>query len=152
MYANGTYNNTTSNPHNPYDPPQTITAGLNTTDEMFLVYFHYLAYEEGDENVDLEALTTLSTGELISNENSQVSVYPNPAEQEMTFDLGIQTTLKASLYIYNAQGGLIDKVLDRAVVNPSDKITWEVSGIAPGAYYYSLILDGKPDSGVLVVK
>ena len=46
----GVYDNTATNEHNPNNPPVMVTAGLNTNDEMFLVYFHYMLYQNGDEN------------------------------------------------------------------------------------------------------
>jgi len=58
MYARGIYDNTSNNSHNPNSPPQNITAGLNTSDEMFLVYFHYMVYQPGDEFINVDSLTT----------------------------------------------------------------------------------------------
>ena len=47
----GVYDNTVWNPLNPNDPPQEVTYGSLTTDEMFLVYFIWAAYQEGDEEL-----------------------------------------------------------------------------------------------------
>ena len=55
-----TFDNTSDNKNNPFDPPQTISerydregAGMRTTDEMFQFIITYLDYEEGDEKVSL---------------------------------------------------------------------------------------------------
>jgi mono/diheme cytochrome c family protein len=53
LEAQALYDNTTDNPDNPYNPPRTIVAGENTTDEMMLVYFTFAGYQAGDENLDL---------------------------------------------------------------------------------------------------
>ena len=41
VVGTATYDNTAGNPHNPNTPPQTICAGFNTTDEMFVIYYLY---------------------------------------------------------------------------------------------------------------
>jgi hypothetical protein len=43
------YDNTSSNPNNPSLPPQNVSAGESTNDEMFLVFFAYMPYLTGDE-------------------------------------------------------------------------------------------------------
>lgn len=45
------YDNTTNNPENPSDPPNNVSAGEGTNDEMMLVFFAYLSYQAGDENI-----------------------------------------------------------------------------------------------------
>jgi hypothetical protein len=66
IHAYGTFDNTTSNPNNPYNPPQTIKEGeelqgMGTTSEMFQLIMSYMPYKKGDENIDLTQ--TLSKGE-----------------------------------------------------------------------------------------
>ena len=41
LYGEATYDNTANNPNNPNDPPQQVTLGEATTDEMMLFYFAY---------------------------------------------------------------------------------------------------------------
>ncbi|MBI3500899.1 MAG: T9SS type A sorting domain-containing protein [Bacteroidetes bacterium] len=55
------YNNTSSNPNNPYSPPQTIYSGYATTDEMLFDGFLWLNYQTGDENIDIGALLANDT-------------------------------------------------------------------------------------------
>lgn len=59
IHVYGSFDNTNSNPNNPYHPPQTITQGngvesMKTSEEMFQFIFTYMAYKEGDEKIDLE--------------------------------------------------------------------------------------------------
>jgi hypothetical protein len=59
IHVYGTYDNTNSNPNNPFHPPRTITEGngvesMKTSEEMFQFIFTYMAYKEGDEKMDLE--------------------------------------------------------------------------------------------------
>ncbi|OWY23393.1 hypothetical protein C7N43_03295 [Sphingobacteriales bacterium UPWRP_1] len=54
LKAEAVYDNTIANPHNPNNPPQPVSAGEATTDEMMLVFFTYLSYQTGDENIVLD--------------------------------------------------------------------------------------------------
>ncbi len=57
IYAEGTYDNTTNNPLNPFNPPQTVSeknGSMKVTDEMFQFIMTYLPYQQGDENISLE--------------------------------------------------------------------------------------------------
>jgi len=51
LWAEATYDNTSANPDNPVSPPQLVTAGENTTNEMMIVFFVYTSYHTGDENI-----------------------------------------------------------------------------------------------------
>jgi len=153
LYSNGTYNNTNSNPHNPNDPPQDIQPGLNTSDEMFLVYFHFTPYEDGDEDMDIESLVSLSTEELISVSDSKIRVFPNPASDEVMLNLALTNTSRVSLYIYDHAGQLVDKVIDKQDLTPErSQVKWNTTEVSSGMYYYSALIDGTPVSGSLVVR
>ena len=60
IVVDATFDNTSNNKNNPFDPPQTVSerydregAGMRTTDEMFQFIITYLDYKEGDEEVSL---------------------------------------------------------------------------------------------------
>lgn len=58
VHVYGTFDNTTSNPNNPNQPPKMVTQGegvrsMQTTQEMFQFIFTYLPYKDGDEKIDL---------------------------------------------------------------------------------------------------
>ena len=155
FYANGTYNNTSSNPHNPNDPPQNVQAGLNTSDEMFLVYFHYLSYEEGDEDINLTDLTALpaSMTEVVFENNGAISVYPNPVSETVNFTFDLNSTSNTSLYVYDGLGSLVSKVIDReSVVRGASEYSMDVSILNSGVYYYSLRIDGDLKAGKFIVE
>ncbi len=47
--AEAVYDNRDTNPNNPTIPPVTVTAGEETVDEMFLVFFAYMPFQSGDQ-------------------------------------------------------------------------------------------------------
>ena len=144
LKAYGTYDNTASNIHNPFSPPQAVQFGLNTTDEMFVTYLQYLPYVEGDEFHDLSDLTAVELQELTSDGLSSINAYPNPFLKEgvnLVFeDVKLQN---AKVIIYNARG---EKVKVFGAVD-SNKIFWDgMSNNRPvpaGVYYVSGNINGN---------
>lgn len=62
IVAEATFDNTSNNLNNPYDPPRTIKerfefegGSMRTTDEMFQFILTYIPYESGDETIDMTA-------------------------------------------------------------------------------------------------
>lgn len=56
IHAEAVFDNRSSNPNNPFNPPRIIsdkTGSMRTTDEMFQLIVTYLPYQEGDENIEL---------------------------------------------------------------------------------------------------
>lgn len=56
LYAEAIYDNSSTNPENPFHPPRDILfeSGMNETSEMMRLVFLYLPYEEFDEWISLE--------------------------------------------------------------------------------------------------
>ena len=86
FFSEHKYDNTVENHHNPFNPPELITVGLNSNDEMLFDSFQILYYEEGDENINIDSI--LKNDPLLINStslntfNNRVSfnsyVAPNP--------------------------------------------------------------------------
>ncbi len=57
IYVEGVYDNTASNPNNPFNPPRTIAernGSMKTTDEMFQLIVTYVPYKKGDETISIK--------------------------------------------------------------------------------------------------
>lgn len=97
LHGSGVYDNTADNPNNPNDPPQMVGPGLNTSDEMFLIYYQFLPYMPGDEDINLEELSTLPMhlNEPTASAQHPIQVAPNPASDQLIFslDLGAASTV-----------------------------------------------------------
>ena len=83
MYGTAKFDNTSGNPHNPNNPPVLVTAGESTTDEMFLIYFQYLLYQQGDENLNIDSLLNVSTA-INETQFLPLEIYPNPSKDYIT--------------------------------------------------------------------
>ena len=158
VHGKGIYNNTVTNPHNPNNPPLNVSAGLNTSDEMFLVYFHYMDYETGDEYINVDSLTTefLSHG-TIDKDHSFIQTYPNPFDNSTNIVYALDQSAFVSVYIYDLQGRLTRKMARENQMAGTHKIEWDGTNelgieVSPGAYFYSIMIDGVPYSGKLIKK
>ena len=82
LHGIASYDNTSDNPSNPNDPPVLIEYGDNTGDEMFFVFFDYVLYEPGDEDISLET-PLLTSVEPLDREAPGVRLQPNPASDRI---------------------------------------------------------------------
>lgn len=143
--AKGSYNNTTTNPHNPNNPPEWVWPGENTADEMFLVYFHFMGYQAGDELYDIEELMTAGLKDLPADK-SGLRVYPNPSSGEFHLELKDQKNAKDfNIRIYDTQGKLIREW--KEVPNAQDW-SWDGtqkdgSNCRKGVYILSANIEGQ---------
>jgi hypothetical protein len=111
VYGQAIYDNTTNNPYNPNNPPQDVSVGEGTEDEMFLIYMNLSTYLPGDTNIVIDtsshyihdASCFQTTG--ISNYSSpNINIYPNPTSGLIRLE-GINTTYLAT--IYNSEGKIV---------------------------------------------
>jgi hypothetical protein len=156
IYGKGVYDNTVNNIHNPFSPPQNVSAGLNTTDEMFLIYYHYMVYQAGDEDVNVDSLTTIFLSEQdYSLLNSEISVYPNPFTESTSINFNLNKASFVSLYIYDLQGKIINKLERNNLSSGEYNYDWNGNNskgnkVANGVYFYSMMIDGKHYSGKII--
>lgn len=140
------YDNTSSNPNNPFSPPQWIPVGLNATDEMFFDAFQFLVYYPGDENIDLESIInndtlwapTTGISELLTNYNYTFA-YPNPSNTAFTIQL--VTTYNHddySIQIYDLSGKEVK--LNSQKKENSFAVSWNDE---PNGMYFYKILSNK---------
>jgi hypothetical protein len=145
LKSEGTYDNTANNPNNPNNPPQTIYSGFNTTDEMFLTYFHYLPYLPGDETYDLEALSSASIQEYLGPEQSSIKAYPNPYATNLTLEFPSSLGTNDLIYIYDVSGQLKTKISPEAGTTQihlgSENAEW--SALPKGVYFVSARINGS---------
>lgn len=111
LFAKSVYDNTTNNPHL-QGPPQLTCAGLNTTDEMFLVYLHFLPYQQGDENIHLDSMMTLPVAVAPRNleQGPEVRAFPNPFKQFTSLEYVVQRKGHVTVDIFDLKGKKLKSV------------------------------------------
>jgi Copper type II ascorbate-dependent monooxygenase, C-terminal domain len=126
--ASCTYDNTTANLHNPNQPPQQVCAGLNTADEMMLVYFHYLAYQSGDELYDMDSVlqVPVTVGPARTTESqARITAFPNPSSGLVTLDYYLPQGGTMALEVLDLQGRVLRQVWDGKLPAGQYHATWD---------------------------
>jgi hypothetical protein len=146
------YDNTVNNPHNPNSPPLNVSSGFNTTDEMFLVYFHFMPYMNGDENYDLQELMSASLGDYMEEDLNGIVSYPNPFQENICIEFKDPFEISDQIFVYSSSGDFICK-LDPIV--GASKVLWDGKNsngqnVSKGAYYLSARIKGKAYSKKLL--
>ena len=141
LHAYATYDNTTDNPHQPSDPPQNVVQGEATTDEMMLVYFAYMAYQPGDENIVLDSVL-LSTGvpEIADNQSVRnMSVFPNPVRDVLNVQFDLVEKTEPDFRIVDATGKIVHSVHDTGVLAPgTHRKQFNIGFLPPGPYFLEI--------------
>jgi hypothetical protein len=131
LWAEATYDNTTGNPDNPSNPPQDVYAGEHTTDEMMIVFFTWLPYETGDENIILDS-SLVTTVPLISTVNTTLLIYPNPVHDELLIYTNLQASGTISYELFDVTGGIVKQWQEPGSIQKISKIS--VNNLQSGVY------------------
>ncbi len=145
------YDNTASNPHNPFSPPQTIIPGVNSNDEMFYDSFQIMVYYPGDENINIDSLLSVDPL-LTASINEQVEsrpwlysfAYPNPFSQKTTIQVVSNLTADPSeenysMEFFDAAG----KKVNAATEKKENSFEISRNGLMNGIYFYRILSDGS---------
>lgn len=151
LYGQAIYNNKPgANPHFPNPNPVQVCAGTNTSDEMFLIYFHFMAYQAGDENINIDSLNKIwldsvfslaSIDEIGDGIKLTIDAYPNPAIDEITFSYKLQKNSVVSAIVYDSKGSQITNLFKGEQQEGINTLKWNGK---KGVYYLSMLINGVP--------
>jgi hypothetical protein len=144
LHADAVFDNTASNANNPNSPPITVGAGLNTTDEMMLAFMHFMIYQPGDENYNMDSLLNLSTVSLLedSQDEGLFTAYPNPFSDGINlYSPKLKAGDKLSVFVYDIHGKKIVELMHNATLTSSELLLkWDgtnsTGDITPNGMYY----------------
>jgi len=145
-YARATYDNTTNNPRNPNNPPQLVTAGENTTDEMMIVYFVFALYQPGDENILIDPTPPAAVASLHPYYKGieLLQPYPVPAQDKLIAKYHLAAPASGSLELINMSGQVVRRVFTAQKIDAGyTALPIDVSALASGSYMLRLSADGK---------
>lgn len=136
FYSEAFFDNTSSNPYNPSNPPQNVTAGEATTDEMMLTYFIWTNYQTGDENIfnDNSTPVPLHAPLVAYGQQELFSPYPNPANNQLYIKYYLQQAAEVHISITDLQGREIKKLVSNKVDAGYHVKPYDVSAIPAGVY------------------
>lgn len=140
LYSEAVYDNTMNNPYQPNNPPVDVSLGEATDDEMMLIYFAFLVYQNGDENIIYDTTSTIKTyNDCVFSEiptatainnytSSSIAIYPNPANDVLHVS-GMQDAIE-KLTVIDVAGKKAELNLNNNQVN--------ISQFQNGIYFVSL--------------
>ena len=139
MHAICTYDNTSDNPYNPNDPPQWMSWGDLTGDEMYVLFFQFVEYMEGDENI------TLSTADedtrIVYQSDVLFPAWPNPAKagQEVTVSWHLNDPVEMTLELLDVRGRVVDTWLPmQSFPRGHHQRSFVLDALQSGTYFYRL--------------
>jgi len=145
VHGEAVYDNTSGNPNNPNSPPKKVCAGLNTTDEMHLVYFQFLLYQPGDEFIRLDSLIQLPVSVSPGHEGvvASLAVWPNPAKGAATIEYMLTRASLAELTVRGADGRLVFARAPRKQEPGTYRVSWNEgeTRLPAGLYFIRLQTD-----------
>jgi len=139
IHAFAVYDNTTNNPRNPHHPPQHVTWGEKTTDEMYYFPLAFVDYQPGDENIDLATevknpapIATMQGYALAQN-------YPNPFNPTTTIKFTLPQAGRVELVIFDVLGRKVATLVDDEILAAGQHVrNWEAQNIGSGIYFYRI--------------
>lgn len=142
VHAIAGYDNTSENFNNPNDPPQFVSWGENTDDEMYYLPLFYVPYEDGDEDIVFEDVST-STIDVtnITNQSRLLPIRPNPisGDQLVSIPFNLDRGQVIDISIYDLKGQLIKKLRTGEFFGKGYHIAHFDSGqLAEGSYLVNL--------------
>ena len=139
VHAWCTYDNTADNPNNPNDPPQFTSWGDLTGDEMYVLFFQFVEYMEGDENI------TLSTADedtrIVYQSDVLFPAWPNPARagQEVTVSWHLHEPMELTLELLDVRGRVVDTWLPmQSFPRGHHQQSFVLDALQSGTYFYRL--------------
>lgn len=154
IHALAGYDNTTNNPLNPNSPPQFVTWGEGTADEMYYLPLYMVPYLPGDEELELEDL--LTSAEQPAFQFSKTKLYPiapNPSSGMVRIGYTLDRATPVRLRVYDVSGRLVHTLAGGNTALPGEHIfTWDSSHLPNGLYHVVLHADGNVFNQKLVVQ
>lgn len=136
IYAKATYDNTAENFNNPNSPPQDMSWGENTSDEMYICYLNYVVYNNGDENIDIS--TGVEINQALSKNIINDLLYPNPTTDFVNISLNeVINENEIEMKLYNKFGQFISPN-DYNYEVKSSNIKIEIKDLINGSYYIKI--------------
>lgn len=135
-----TYDNRAENPNNPSNPPINVRWGESTVDEMFLVGFDFVPYEDGDEDIVIGDGPISSVEEIISPTNSELyTPSPNPSSGRFSVSFQLEKSETLSIELTQMDGRTVQQISTNKKWSPGlHTLEVEPESISPGIYLVRL--------------
>ena len=145
IHAYATYDNTSENPFNPNNPPQSVTWGEQTTDEMYYLPLMYVPYAAGDEDVvfDDNLTATEEDFQLVTLDNKMYPIFPNPAANEVIIGFSLASRSPLEIEVLDLQGKTVANIAQNQLyLSGYHQVKWNAAGVPNGVYIINVRGEG----------
>jgi D-alanyl-D-alanine carboxypeptidase len=97
------------------------------------------------------AYVEVVTSETEHKEPVTVQVFPNPGATQVKFSFELEKPERVKLTVYNQLGQLVKSFPKRIKTSGKHMVKWNVSGMPPGLYTFSLETGGDISFGKLII-
>ncbi|MCC6600506.1 MAG: T9SS type A sorting domain-containing protein [Crocinitomicaceae bacterium] len=150
VHCIGTFDNTANNPSNPNIPPEWVSWGESTYDEMYLCFLQFVPYHAGDENISLAAANEADM--MVYPATQLFPSYPNPAREKVTIGFSLATPEKVELSLFDTQGKLVKKLVNNTMYPTGrHKVSVPVGDVSDGLYVVHLRAGATTQSQQLLI-
>ncbi|HTF06419.1 MAG TPA: T9SS type A sorting domain-containing protein [Bacteroidia bacterium] len=155
IYAEAFYDNTPNNPDNPNDPPEDVSEGESTTDEMFIIYFAYVSYLPGDENIIIDSSILSSQLEIYPSVVKTPQLYdpfPVPAMgNDLTISYFLPAAGETTLELVDANGKVVRVIQNSRAGAGFNTAAMSTQDLAAGTYVLRLTSGGVSKTKTIVL-
>jgi len=145
IHAYATYDNTADNPLNPNNPPQFVTWGEGTEDEMYYLPLIFVPYQAGDEDILFDDNMTSTEGDfnLVTPENKMYPIFPNPATDEIILGFSLANRDKIDIQIVDLQGRMVKSISQQQLyLSGYHQVNTRVDDLPNGIYLVNVKGEG----------
>ncbi|MBK7787220.1 MAG: cadherin-like domain-containing protein [Saprospiraceae bacterium] len=110
-------------------------------------WYHYRVRQ-----VDLDGSESYSDKvSVINDANSRISLYPNPAINDVEVGIDLDEESDVKIFVYNVRGDMVSELsYNRHFERGSHTITFDVSQLPAGAYTFSIDINGSMKNTIVV--
>ena len=135
IHAVASYDNTDSNPNNPSNPPQFVSWGEATTDEMYYLPIGYVFYEPGDEDIVFDD-PSVGLESIYSTDNQLYPLKPNPVGDMTIIGFKLEKGQPLNINIFDAKGQLVRRLRSGEFFNMGEsQINYSTKNLKSGIYF-----------------
>jgi hypothetical protein len=140
VHAIAEYDNTSSNTFNPNNPPEDMYFGDLTSDEMYVMFFQFVPYQPGDEDI---SISSLEEEGIVYGESKLFPAWPNPTNSSNEITIGFSlpnSPANITLELFDINGRSIVLWLDDEPFSSGKHLIRRTlpTGMSPGSYIYKL--------------
>lgn len=140
IYCNVTYDNTEKNYKNPNRPIKNVAWGESAKDEMFLFYFAYVDYKNGDENIEIGgALNSFSPNY-------------NPSRKSINIFYNLAENTDVTIKLCDNNNKVVELIQNKQVEKGKHETLINASTLNPGIYWCKIKTANFTESKKIVIE